>query len=202
MIIVFDLDGTLIDSSERMYRLFQRLIPESKLSKDEYWELKRNSINHQMILEKYFPSYDYDEFNAKWLDMIERDELLCLDKNYTDTLDILTNIKQRYDLFLLTARQSKDNLMRELKRLELFDFFNQILTTEAKSSKESLLVNSGLLGKGKDWFVSDMGKDIIVGTKCGFKTIGITHGFMCEEKLKDYNPSFLIKELYQLMDIV
>ena len=49
MNIVFDFDGTIIDASERLYRLFQDLVPRSALSKEAYWALKRNKINHNMI---------------------------------------------------------------------------------------------------------------------------------------------------------
>ena len=69
--IIFDLDGTLIDSSERMYRLFQDLVPESTFSKEEYWKLKRNKINHKVLLQMYFPDMDFEEFNKKWLSLIE-----------------------------------------------------------------------------------------------------------------------------------
>ena len=67
MNIFFDLDGTLVDASERLYCLFCDLIPECTFTKEEYWDLKRNKINHQKILEKYFPQYNFSEFNFKWL---------------------------------------------------------------------------------------------------------------------------------------
>ena len=50
MNLIFDLDGTLIDSRNRLYQLFQRLVPESTLSFEEYWKLKRNKISNKDIL--------------------------------------------------------------------------------------------------------------------------------------------------------
>ena len=50
MNLFFDLDGTLLNSRKRLYTLFQDLIPESKLSIDEYWDLKRDKIDHKTIL--------------------------------------------------------------------------------------------------------------------------------------------------------
>ena len=64
--IFFDLDGTLLDSRKRLYKLFQDLVLESNLTIDEYWELKRNKINHKTILiEKfgYTKISRYDELN-------------------------------------------------------------------------------------------------------------------------------------------
>ena len=133
MNIIFDLDGTLVDSSERLYRLFNYLIPESMFSKEEYWSMKRNKINHQKIIETFFPIYSFVEFNERWLSLIETEKYLCLDKNYSDTKILLERLIQD-DVILLTARQSKKNLIKELERLEIKDYFSLILTTEAKRS--------------------------------------------------------------------
>ena len=40
--IFFDLDGTLIDCSWRLYNLFQELNSASKLSYEKYWEINRH----------------------------------------------------------------------------------------------------------------------------------------------------------------
>ena len=82
--ILFDLDGTLIDSSNRLYNLFSDLIKKSKFTKDEYWNFKRNKINHEMIIQKFFPEENFEEFNEKWLSLIETEKYLLTDKLYPD----------------------------------------------------------------------------------------------------------------------
>ena len=71
MIYIFDLDGTLIDSSERMYRLFCDLIPACSLTKNEYWNYKRNKINHKKLIEMLYPQVSFEEFNDRWMPLIE-----------------------------------------------------------------------------------------------------------------------------------
>ena len=204
MIYIFDLDGTLIDSSERMYRLFCDLIPECELSKDEYWNYKRHKVNHKSLLEMLYPQVDFEEFNDRWMLLIEKKKYLDMDENYLDTIDVLSQLKlNRSILYLLTARQSKSNLMRELSRLNLIDCFDAIMLTEGKKTKEDLLktcfqekeemFNSNYI------FVSDMGKDIQLGNQLGFYTVAITHGFMSREKLLGYHPKRVIDELSELL---
>ena len=60
MKIFLDLDGTLIDSKLRLYGLFQELVPESILTYEEYWNYKKDKINHKKILKKYFKFNDCD----------------------------------------------------------------------------------------------------------------------------------------------
>lgn len=203
MIYIFDLDGTLIDSSERMYRLFCDLIPECELTKEEYWNYKRNKVNHKKLIERLYPHVEFEQFNDRWMLLIEKKQYLDMDKNYPDTVEVLLRLKrQRDSLLLLTARQSKNGLMDELKRLSLLDFFEAVITTEGKHSKEEVLLenakgNCDILNP-QNIFVSDMGKDIQLGNKLGFYTVAISHGFMSEEKLKEYYPKRVIQELSEL----
>ncbi len=200
---IFDLDGTLIDSSERMYRLFCDLIPECGLSKEEYWNYKRNKVNHKKLIEMLYLQVSFETFNDQWMPLIEEKQYLDMDKNYPDTVEVLSRLKRQGDrLFLLTARQSKKGLMDELRRLGLSDFFEAVITTEGKHSKEEVLLeyakgNCNILDS-ENIFVSDMGKDIQLGNKLGFYTVAISHGFMSGEKLKDYCPKKVIEELSEL----
>ena len=205
MTIIFDLDGTLIDSSERLYELFQFLVPESTLSKEKYWELKRNGISHKQILERYFPEQQFEKFDSLWRKLIEEKEFLKLDCIYSDTIDIL-NLLEAKRLVLLTARQSWTELERELEYFNIKKFFDKILITEGEKNKKEILkeaIDDGIILKEKnDYFISDMGTDILVGNELGYKTIAISHGFMTREKLKDYCPNYIIEELSDVNKII
>jgi phosphoglycolate phosphatase len=52
--LFLDLDGTLLDSKKRLYKLFDFLVPESDLSYEDYWNLKRNAVGHVDILKDKF----------------------------------------------------------------------------------------------------------------------------------------------------
>ena len=156
--IFFDLDGTLIDASDRLYRLFCDLIPECNFSKEEYWNLKRQRINHKMIIEQYFPEYSFEEFDKQWMSLIETDRYLNLDKIYDGIYVILDKLQKTNELYLLTARQSKEKLTEELKKFKLQKYFKKILLTENKKTKADLLQETEL--NENDIFVTDIGKDI------------------------------------------
>lgn len=205
MNIIFDLDGTLIDSSERMYQLFQTLVPQSLLTKSEYLKLKRDKISHKMILEKYFPDVLFEDFNLKWMQEIEKEKYILLDQNYSDTIYILDKLSKKYDLFLLTSRQSKNELIKELQRLKLEGFFTEFFITKGKYSKKELLYNyekycSGFLDNVK-YYVTDMGDDILIGNELKLVTIAILHGFMNEVRLKEYYPNYIISNLAELIEL-
>lgn len=198
MNIFFDLDGTLVDASERLYCLFCDLIPECTFTKEEYWDLKRNKINHQKILEKYFPQYNFSEFNFKWLSLIEDTKYLKLDQLYDFTIDLLESLTE--DLYLITARQSKENLLKELESLNIKKYFNEIYVTENKLTKEDMFRNMKL--DRNCILVTDTGKDIMMAQNANIKTIGVTWGFMNKKKLIEYKPNYLIDRQSKLKEIL
>lgn len=193
MKIFFDFDGTLLDSSERLYRLFCDLISDCTFSKEQYWEMKRNKINHKMILEQFFPQYNYEEFEQKWMSLIEKEEYLNYNSLYKFSKDVLEKLYLDNELYLLTARQSKENLLKELKRFDIDKYFTEVLVTENKRTKLDML-NEIRLSKN-DILVGDTGKDIQTAEAAGIKSVAVTDGFMSEEKLKEYCPDYLINNL-------
>ena len=54
MNLIFDLDGTLIDSRLRLYKLFQQLVPTSELTYQDYWAFKQENVSNEDILIKEF----------------------------------------------------------------------------------------------------------------------------------------------------
>lgn len=206
MKIIFDFDGTLLDSSERLYRLFNTLIPQSQMTKEEYWELKRNKINHKLLLQQFFPEVDFDKFNKQWMQRIETEEFLSMDRLYADTAAVLEALSKEHTLYLLTARQSRELLLREMESLGIKHYFKEILTTENRKTKEQLLQEYGDTHPGfndpNDYFVSDMGQDIVLGNRFGYQTVAIAHGFMCRERLQEYAPVYIIDELSELEQIL
>lgn len=204
MNIIFDLDGTIIDSSDRLYNLFQFLVPESNFTKNEYWDLKRDKVDHEHIIDFYFPNVDFGQFNDGWMKLIENRSYIESDKLFPDTVQTLESLHKLNNLVLLTARQSKEMLLYELDRLGIRQYFECILITERKCDKLTLLdeaIKSGRFNKNpNDLFVSDMGKDIMAGKKGGYRTVAITHGFMRRIRLEEYEPDYIIDELNELVE--
>ncbi len=193
MNIIFDLDGTLIDSRCRLYRLFQKLVPESNLSHDSYWSLKRRKISNETILIREF---GYDEaaivrFVADWMGLIESTEYLVLDTNIPGIHESLGRLRIDANLHVCTARQQRKAVVDQLDRLGLGRFFSNVMVTEQIRGKEEMI---GALPdlSSTDWIIGDTGKDIQVGQALGIKTCAVLTGFLSEESLMPYSPDLIL----------
>lgn len=207
--IFFDLDGTLIDASERLYKLFIDLIPDCKLTKQEYWSLKRQNIKHKTIIENFFSNYNYnhnhnfDDFERKWLNNIENNNYLCYDKICNNAINILNYLASKnYNLYLLTARQSKENLYKELTKFQILNFFKNIFITEQKYTKTEIINQQFFNLSNDDFIVGDTINDILCGKELNIKTIALTNGFINKNILEKYQPNYLCNALIELKNIL
>lgn len=194
--IFFDLDGTLIDSKKRLFELFKHLVPESELSFNQYWELKKNKKSHSYILSNYlaYSSDEISEFVRKWMELIEEPEWLVLDKPFEGVFDLLKDLNKDFDLFVVTARQSKMKVVSQISSLGWAKMFKDVLVTEQQFSKTEL-IKSKYVTTSEDWFVGDTGKDIQTGRELGVQTVAVLSGFMSKEYLLQYFPDLILESV-------
>jgi phosphoglycolate phosphatase len=197
--IFFDLDGTLLDSRERLYQLFQHLVPESDFSFDNYWELKRSKIGHQEIFEKHLlsPNGAFSIFEKAWMSKIELPEWLQLDQPFEGVTDFLIDLKKRHKLYVVTARQFENVAIQQVEQAGWTGIFEEILVTGQKAEKYEL-IKSISNTSSEDWFVGDTGKDIQTGKQLGFNTAAVLSGFLSKEELLKYNPDIIAENVMHL----
>lgn len=199
MKIFFDLDGTLIDASDRLYKLFQNLVPESKLSKTEYWELKRNKVNHKEILRSLFGYSDTQiiHFEKIWMEQIELPEWIRYDNPFENVTAYLKELKNRGELFLVTSRQFEAATIAQIESYGWFDLFKEVLVTRQVLSKSEMIKRIDV--SADDWMVGDTGKDIEEGRKAGLLTAGVLSGFLNRSKLEEYHPEIIVDSVTDLI---
>lgn len=197
--IFLDLDGTLIDSKERLYRLFQHLVPTSTFSYAEYWEYKSNKIGHSEILKNIFSFSDeaITQFQKKWMDEIEKPQWLALDKPFEGVTSHLVELKKQHELYLVTARQFENMVLLQLHNFGWASLFTGIFVTAQKKEKMDL-IKEAVAVAATDWFVGDTGKDIQTGKSLGLKTAAVLSGFLNKEKLLEYEPDMIVENVINL----
>jgi phosphoglycolate phosphatase len=197
MNIFIDLDGTLINSHQRLYDLFQYLVPESSLSFEGYWNFKRNQISHEVILKKY---YSYSEaklhnFLKLWMLLIEDKKYLNKDTVIFGSIDALKRMNNSHNLYICTSRQSQPMAVEQIIQLGLMPFFKDVLVTGLKLSKSDLIERACIPISQKDWIIGDTGKDIETGKYLKINTCAVESGFTNADKLRKYAPNIILNSI-------
>ena len=83
MKIFIDLDGTLIDPTDRIYEIFKDLVPKCELSKNDYWELKKNGMSNFSILEEKF-NYLNNQIKEFSLQISNKQKIFLIRDDFND----------------------------------------------------------------------------------------------------------------------
>lgn len=204
--IFFDLDGTLLDSKNRLYNLFCELVKNNDiLNKQQYWNLKRFGKNHEKILTDIY-GFDeklIEEFQYKWMKNIEKDSFLSQDTLYSGILELLENLSTKgFHIVIITNRQSKPATVKQLTRLKIFRFIDRLLVTEQVIDKTALIKLHYEKLESDDILVGDTGTDIQVAKNLNIKSIAVCAGFRNESYLRQYIPDYILPYATNLFDIL
>jgi phosphoglycolate phosphatase len=198
--IIFDFDGTLIDSRERLFKLFSFLVPESNLNFEDYWNLKKQGIGHAEILESHFKyaQINIQQFQIKWHQEIEKQQWIDYDTPIFGVENKLKSLFENHQLHMVTARQSYEMAIGQINKFQWNKYFKTILVTKQEKEKSQLILENIKIQNG-DWILGDTGKDILTGKTLQINTAAVLTGFLSEEKLKSYNPDIIIDSVANFM---
>jgi len=187
--IFFDLDGTLLDTWARSYKVYVLSIERlggNSISITEFIDLKRNGIDNANLLVKSGLDKNKEEiYNALVVKHIEKKEFLSYDTLYDWVKPTLGLLKSNYDIYLLTSRQDKMECMRQIVDLEIGSFLTEIFIEKNKNN-----IIAGFPGKNVI-IITDNEDDIILGNAYKLITIAVTWGHRNSGVLANNKPTFI-----------
>jgi len=202
---IFDLDGTLVDSSAEILMCLEKAFNEcnvkfdkAKLTSDimgpslaEIVKLVIPTLNDsdviQNIVIKYRALYDNDPDDKTQL--------------YEGIIEWLSYLKSNKKKFFIATNKPKIPTMRLVQKLNI-DFFNDIYTTDKYDCKKLTkyqmikeIISKHSLVKEKTIMVGDILSDIDAAHKAGIQTIGALWGYSDNKNLLTEKSEFIIKRL-------
>jgi len=205
--VFLDLDGTLLDVSERNYTVYREVtlaLGGQPMDKTTYWELKRKKTKWPVLLPKsgLDPAIE-PEFLGKFIPLIESPDYLKLDRIHPEALAVVAALADRSACYLVSLRRNETNLLKELEWLELRPHFTKVLSGHSESDgydkKIELIKNE--LGEDKGVIIGDTEADIVTGKQLGLTTIAVTSGIRDEQFLRALEPDYMVKHIGQVLDL-
>lgn len=177
--ILCDLDGTLLDDSGRHYQCYCDIVKKFGgicVSKEHYWELKRNMVKRTVLLEETDFQGEYEDFAKSWIEWIEQDSYLEYEVAKHKLMECLAELKmQSNHLLLVTMRQNKDALMRQLDRMGITSYFERICSVSPLKEKTKSEV-VGPIESNKILVIGDSEADEALAQEKNAQFIGMTDG--------------------------
>lgn len=207
--ILFDLDGTLIETTEiildAFVETFDKFFPDVKLSKDELTNLLGQTLFK--TFEFYTDSKEKVDEVVKYYREISNLKIEQGLKAYPYALETLIYLKKKKATVGVVTSKMRKIATYHLEITGLLPYIDGIIgyedVIEHKPCPEPIEKALKLFGANKSTtiYVGDHENDIIAAKKAGISTCAVTYSHRLAEMLKE-QPEYVIDELINLKDII
>lgn len=194
MTFVFDIDGTLVDSSERHVILLDELVCEYgyryKIDQS-FLEYKSSGNSTRKYLTEILlmDEETAEEINRAWVQRIEEIPYLKSDVLYDDAVKVLEVLRESgQEIYYLSSRADREKLMYELKWLGIFDYAKEAYVVNPRSgSRDKSYYLTEIINRVKDDVVmaGDTEMDYLAAAEAGCQYYMLNRGFRNEEFWED-----------------
>jgi phosphoglycolate phosphatase len=197
MNIFIDLDGTLVDSRRRLYKLFCDLSGSRKLTFHLYWKYKRVARSNEWLLAQVlgFDAPQIQAFVRGWLERIESPEYLALDAPFGFAQSVLKDLSRDHSLYVLTARRDEHAARAQIDCAGFTPYLTDMLVTGPWQSKIELLSARRGQAHSEDLVVGDTELDVQAAAAIGAQSVAVLNGFRCRQHLELFKPDFMYADL-------
>ncbi len=205
MILFFDLDGPILDVSEKYYRAYadsMRSLGCTFLAKNDYWNLKRSKVPDEEILRKTSGQHLVGRYQALRNGCIETDPYLALDTVWKELYETYDMVFRMHNAVLVTLRTYPEKVIQELNDLDIAQWFTRVLVcmgdhslkwqTKAATVRELEILDSENVRECI--FVGDTETDILAGKELGMTTIGVAFGIRTPEIIERAGPDMIFDD--------
>jgi len=207
-LLVFDLDGTLVDSGTTIYEATTLALEKMNIPYGFTKSQLENMIGHHFmtVFNKYgVVVNDLETYLAVYKPIYN--SLLYKSTLYPGVIETLSLLKNAgYTIALLTtkAQEQATNVLNYFNILEYFSLVNgRTPESEVKPSPAPLLSICETLGykPQEAIMIGDSELDIQCGINAKAKTCAVTYGFRTPEQLAMEKPDFIVNSLKELQQL-
>jgi len=204
--IIFDFDGTLVDTFSLIVVLYERLQGSFDLPDltEEDWQTLRTKSMKQIIKEYHFPWYKIPFFVKKAQQELHTmiDQL----KFNPGMQELVQTLHQQDFSFGIVTSNSEENVKQFLAQYpEMDEIFNFIYASKSLFGKDKTLkkvMKKFNLNPQQTMYIGDEVKDVKVCQKIGLPIIAVDWGMNDKQSLKDAGADFVVSQAEDIFKLV
>lgn len=206
--ILFDLDGTLVNTNQLIFNSFQQafkeLLKDRVLSNEEIIDCIGPTL--EQTGEKYYPQ-DPSSFVKCYRHyyQINHDEMIEI---FPGIIQMLESLKQLELRLVIVTSKKRDMTIKALQYLKIYDYFDLIISSDDINSPkphpepiETVMKYYGLT-QDECLMVGDNSHDIECAHAAGVKSVAVGWAMRGADYLKKYHPTYIIDEANDLLTVI
>ncbi len=209
-LVIFDWDGTLMDSVDRIVYSMQASAIELSFEPPGYHQAKQIiGLSLPKAIKTLFPSADEKQVEI----LMAQYKHQYVEVNTTPTplfnnaLELLTQLKQENKLLAVATGKARAGLQRVWQVSDTEHFFIASRCADECASKPAPdMINSLLtelnIKKHEAVMIGDTSFDLEMAQRAGIDSIGVTYGVHDTEVLSKYQPRAIVDSLAELHQLL
>ncbi len=189
--VYIDFDGTLMDVSERLWKIHEDSIISfglKPLEKSAYIKLKREGMKEFDIMNEKYDAKIFQDYEKLRISKIEDEAYLKYDKTHKNIKKTLSELSKERKLILITNRKAMNLLENEMKRNSIYGFFSGIqIGRDGIKDKNSIII-----GDSED--------DVAASKKFNLNLILVGNGTRSAKFLSRYRHGLIVKSFSLLSE--
>ena len=208
-ILIFDIDGTLVDGRKDIVRAVNFTLSTLGLKQKTFESIVSYIGTGVIDLIKKSLGEENLALTDKGLDIFRKYYLQhCADESvlYPHVKEALDYFKDK-KMIILTNRHIKSAKIL-LNHLKIKNYFEQIIGADDEKCKKpspcpiNNISSQFNIRKEKIIIIGDMDIDILTGKNAGIKTCWVTYGLGKKEDVQKLRPNYIINNLLELKDVI
>jgi pyrophosphatase PpaX len=194
--VIFDLDGTLIDTIPLIRFSFEQVFAELALPWGNGEVLKTIGLPLREVAERFAPSR-VEEFLALYSEH-QQSRHRELTRLFPGTWETLALLRDEGRLTAVVTSKRRSTALAGMSLTGIDGFIQVTVSVDdvvrSKPDAEPVLKALDMLGVEPDQsvYVGDSWYDIIAGQQAGVTTVGVTWGMASREELAEVKPDFIV----------
>ena len=206
--VLFDLDGTLIDTNEVIIQSYQHAFnthfKDVSLSKDDIIDLIGPPL--RTIFNRFTDQDDIvNQAIQTYLDYYTKHEHQLF-KLYPQVLEVLKTLKEDgFNIGIVTSKFSK-SAMPSVEHFKLGPYFDTFIALEdvsiPKPDPEGVMLALKRLNAKGAIMVGDNQSDLLAGKQAGVLCAGVAWSIEWVDHLQEVTPDYMLDSMHDLLDII
>lgn len=208
MLMIFDWDGTLIDSTGKITRCMQLAIADTGLDERSDSEVKQIiGLGLPEAVRQLFPGIDQaamDALRQSYSEhFIHADQTPC--EFYPGVTEVLNHLREQGHQLCVATGKSRRGLNRVLANLGMEEFFDSSRCADETASKPNPRMLFELMEElrapaHRSVMVGDTAFDLEMAKNAGIGSIAVSYGAHDRERLLEHEPHRYIDHFSELLD--
>ncbi|WP_086931470.1 HAD-IIIA family hydrolase [Agarilytica rhodophyticola] len=207
MLYIFDWDGTLSDSAEKIIRCMQRAAMDSSLDVLDDDTIKNIiGLGLPEAIKTLYPDIaasDLDNYRSHYVEHFIKDDQQP-SPLFPGVLETLESLREKGHTLTVATGKSRRGLDRVLKNLSMENFFHSSRCADETASKpDPLMLKELLIEFSADpqdaVMIGDTEYDMAMAHSLGMKKIAVSYGAHHISRLQAYDPDLCVHEFEQIL---